>query len=187
MADFDTDFNFMMTNEDSTQAHALVPDAPGTWAGVTGAKTWQGAWAISGINSKAFPADFAAVAALPQNQRGPAVEKFYETRFWNTWEGSLSDAVAERVLDTAVNRGGVNGVKVLQTAVNACGGSLTVDGRWGPATVTAANTCDQDALLAALRTARLADYQAVVAANPSDARYLGTADQPGPWWIRALK
>ena len=187
MADFDTDFNFMMTDEDSTQAHALVPDAPGTWAVVAGAKTWQGAWAISGINSKAFPADFAAIAALPQNQRGPAVELFYETLFWNTWEGSLSDAIAERVLDTAVNRGGVNGVKVLQMAVNACGGSLTVDGRWGPATVAAANACDQDALLAALRAARLADYQAVVAANPSDAQYLGTAEAPGPWWIRALK
>ena len=187
MADFDTDFNFMMTDEDSTQAHALVPDAPGTWVVVAGAKMWQGAWAISGINSKAFPADFAVIAALPQVQRGPAVEKFYETLFWNTWEGALSDAIAERVLDTAVNRGGVNGVKVLQMAVNACGGSLTVDGHWGPATVAAANACDQDALLAALRAARLADYQAVVAANPSDAQYLGTAEAPGPWWIRALK
>ena len=188
MADFDVDYNFMMTNEDAAQAHALVPDAPGQWVtGADGARAWQGAWAISGINSAAFPAQFAAIVAIPQTGRGPAIEAFYEAQFWNTYEGQLQDPIAERVLDTAVNRGATSGVKVLQRAVNACGGTLIVDGRWGPLTVAAANACNQTALLAALRAARLADYQAVVAANPALALYLGTAEAPGPWWIRSQR
>lgn len=187
MANFDTDYNFMMVDEDAAQAHALVPDEPGQWAVVNGVKTWQGAWAISGVNSAAWPAQFAAIAALPQAERGPAVEAFYEQRFWTTAEAALEDPIAERVLDTAVNRGTKAAVMDLQRAVNACGGTLGVDGNLGPLTVAAANACDQGALLTALRTARLADYQAVVAANQQLARFLGTAQAPGPWWIRSQR
>ena len=52
MADFETDYEFMIANEDRTQAHAIVPDAP------------PGAYAISGINSAAYPAQFKAIAAI---------------------------------------------------------------------------------------------------------------------------
>lgn len=161
MADFDTDFQFLMNNEDRTQSHAIVPDAP------------PGAFAISGINSAAFPSQFAAIAAIPQAQRGPAVKNFYHAEFFNKWEAQLSDPVEERILDAMVNEGPMTGVKDLQNAINSVSGSGTVvvDGGWGPATVAAANACDQLALVAAIQAVRKARYVAIVAAHPEDSQY----------------
>ena len=175
MADFDTDYRYMEHNEDGAGLHQIVSDDP------------PGAHAISGINSAAYPEEYAAVAALPQSQRGPAVEDFYRVHVWHQFENQLSDVIAERVLDMAVNSGPVTGVKVLQNAIYSLNPNQTVDGVWGPATIQAANACDQDKLLAALRTARLQHYKAIVAKHPGKAKYLGTEQNPGPWWIRALQ
>jgi lysozyme family protein len=175
MADFHTDYQYMEANEDRAQLHAIVPDAP------------PGAHAISGINSAAYPEDFARIAAIPQAQRGPAVEDFYRIHFWNEFEGQLSDQIAERVLDEAVNAGPGTGVRVLQKAINLTGGNVIVDGAWGPATISAANLCDQTRLLNSFRQARLQHYKDIAAADPSKASYLGTEQHPGPWWIRALQ
>jgi lysozyme family protein len=161
MADFDVDYKFLMSHEDPTQAHKITPDAP------------PGAYVISGINSAAFPSQFAAIAAIPQDQRGSAVENFYQTEFFNKWEAQLSDPVEERILDAMVNEGPVTGVKDLQNAINSVSGAGTVavDGQWGPATVAAANACAQDALVAAIRATRKARYIAIVAAHPEDSKY----------------
>jgi lysozyme family protein len=56
--------------------------------------------------------------------------------------------------------------------VNTLGGSLTVDGGWGPMTVAAANAANQAALVQAFIAARVAHYQAIAAANPADQVYL---------------
>ena len=161
MADFQTAYNFMMKHEDPTQAHAITPDDP------------PGSHVISGINSAAFPAQFATIAAIPQAQRGPAVESFYKTTFFNNWEAQLSDPVEERILDAMVNEGPATGVKDLQNAINSVSGAATVatDGQWGPATVAAANACDQNALVAAIQATRKARYKAIVAAHPQDSQY----------------
>jgi hypothetical protein len=187
MADWETDFEFLMKDEDRAQAHAIVQDAPNIYkTNASGNQVRVGAYALSGINSAAYPEDFATIAALPQAERGPAVDAFYKKNFFNKWEAQLSDPVEERILSHMVNRGPVAGVKVLQTAVDNLGGGIAVDGAWGPATVAAANACDQDALVEAVRSARLADYEALVARNPADAIYLGTEANPGPWRLRAL-
>ena len=166
MADFQTDFDFMIKNEDPTQAHKINPDA--CPAGCPGP-----CYAISGINSGVFPSQFAAIAALPQDQRGPAVENFYQTEFFNKWEAQLSDPVEKRILDAMVNEGPGTGIKDLQNAINSVSGpgTVTVDGGWGPATVAAANACDQDALVAAIQATRKARYIAIVAAHPEDSKY----------------
>jgi lysozyme family protein len=155
VADFETDYTFMMANEDAAQAHAVVADAP------------PGAHAISGINSAAYPADFARIAAIPQAQRGSAVEQFYRDNFWNRYAAQLSDKVEERELDMAVNGGPGTAVMELQMAINALGGEVAVDGVWGPATVAAANACDQDALKQAFAVVRVAHYRDIVARNPA--------------------
>jgi lysozyme family protein len=161
MADFQEAESFLMHNEDANLAHAIVPDAP------------PGAHAISGINSVAYPKEYADIAAIPQAQRGSAVDSFYQIHFWNKWEGQLiSQAVADRVYDFAVNAGPGTAVKVFQTAINTIGGNITVDGGWGPSTVEAANACDPTALIEAFKTERDNRYVAIAKANPSLAKYL---------------
>ena len=71
MASFDIAFDWMIVNEDANLQYASVPDVGGQ--------------AISGINSNSFPEQFAAIAAIPQAQRGPAVRQFYLSEFWNAW------------------------------------------------------------------------------------------------------
>ncbi len=174
MANFEVDYQFMIANEDRTQAHACVPDScPLGCAGPC--------YAISGVNSGAFPKQFAIIAALPQAQRGPAVEQFYQEEFFNKYEAQLSDQVAERVLDTMVNNGPMTGVRLLQEAVNTLGGALAVDGAWGAKTVAASNACDQGELVTAFQARRAALYRAIVTAHPEDAAY------EAGWLARAAK
>jgi hypothetical protein len=166
MADFAAAFQWAMQFEDPLMACAQVPDAAP--AGAAGP-----CYAISGINSGAWPGQFAAIAALPQGGRAAAVEAFYQAEFWNSWLAQLvSDDVAKRVFDFGVNAGSGTSVRTLQQAVNAVGGSLTVDGGWGPLTLAAANAAASAALVAAFIQARVAHYEAIAAANPADAAYL---------------
>lgn len=162
MASFDVAFQWTMDFEDPERAYKAVPDAP------------SGAHAISGINSAAFPSDFARINVIPQAERAPAVESFYRLRFWSPWlEQIQSDEVAKRVFDSEFNMGEGTGVKLLQMAVeNVSGVSMGVDGLWGPATLHGANTCDPDMLCSAFRTVRQQHYRNIVLKNPADARYL---------------
>ncbi len=161
MADFQTCFEWMLDNEDARRAYARVPDAP------------PGAFAISGINSAAFPSDFAAIEAIPQAQRGPSIKRFYEVHFWNNWFSQLlSDDLAKRVFDAAVNMGAGTAIRLLQTAANALGGALTVDGGWGTLTLTAANSANSAALIATFIEAREDHYREIVRNNPADEKYL---------------
>jgi uncharacterized protein YdbL (DUF1318 family) len=166
MADFEIAFRWTMQFEDALLRCQQVPDtAP---AGVAGP-----CFAISGINSGAWPAQFARIAALPQKDRPGAVEGFYRAQFWNQWLAQLAaDDVAKRVFDFSVNAGTGTAVKTLQQAVNALGGSLKVDGRWGALTLAAANAAEPGALVAAFTRARAAHYQAIAAANPASAAYV---------------
>ena len=127
-------------------------------------------FAISGINSAAFPQEFAAIAALPQSQRQPMVRAFYLTHFWNSWYAQLnSDEVSKRVFDTAVNMGPGTAVKLLQQAL---GPPVARDGEWGPATLQAANSASSDTLVAAFRRARICHYSVIAENNPADEKFL---------------
>jgi lysozyme family protein len=171
MSDFSTCYSWMLANEDAAHAYATVPDAP------------PGAEAISGINSVAFPSEFAAINAIPQAQRGSAVENFYETCFWNQWIAQVaSNDVAKRVFDAMVNMGPSTACRLLQAAVNTrTQPQIATDGNWGPATVAAANACDPVALMGAFIAARVQHYRDIVAANPNDQQYLAA------WLARTSK
>jgi type VI secretion system secreted protein VgrG len=71
----------------------------------------------------------------------------------------------------------------LQQAVNSftLSNPLVVDGEWGPKTVAATNACNPLTLVAAFQQQRVAYYQAIVAANPSKAKFLAA------WIARAQK
>jgi lysozyme family protein len=166
VADFNIAFQWVMKSEDAQMACAVVPDA--TPAGCSGP-----CYAISGINSGMWPAEFASISALAQGSRLSEVQAFYQAHFWNEWFAQLaSDELAKRVFDFSVNGGLGTAVKTLQQAVNALGGNLTVDGGWGPRTLAAANATDQAELVQAFIAARVAHYRAIAAANPADAQYL---------------
>lgn len=168
MADWNVCFNWMMDNEDRQRRYQTVPDPP------------PGAQAISGINSHSYPEAFAQIDALPQSERGSQVEHFYRVTFWNKWFDQLtSDDLAKRVLDAAVNMGPVTAVRILQQAIGA-----TIDGTWGPDTVAKANADDN--AVPEFQIQRLAHYQQIVQNDPSKAQFLGTADNPGAWWTRAV-
>ena len=179
MADWNTAYNWMMDNEDAARACAQVPDA--CPSGVAGP-----CHAISGINSGAWPAEFAAIKAVKRAGREPLVQQFYQNHFWNRWFAQLnSDDICKRIFDFAVNAGSSTSVRCLQQAVNsllAAGETqLAEDGGWGPKTLGAANAADPAALVSAFQTERVAYYQAIVAADPAKAKYLAA------WIARARK
>jgi lysozyme family protein len=168
---FEDDYEFMMDNEDKNQLHAIVPDAP------------PGAHAISGINSAAFPKQFAAIATIPQAQRGPAVEQFYQAEFGNQWIAQITSAdLQERVFDTAVNSGMGTAVKILQGAINTEPSvidktvPIPVDGIWGPLTVAAANACGTW-LVPAFEQARVSHLRKYDANSPYLAQLIARAEK----------
>lgn len=171
MSQFTPALNFVLDNEDFHRKYANVPDAP------------PGAYAISGINSSAYPEQYARIAAAPQAQRSPLIGDFYLTEFWTPLGAAgLNDQdTANRVLDQAVNGGLKTGGLLLQIAANACGASLVVDGSIGAHTLDVVNSLDSGKLLSAFKAARVNHYRAIAAHNPDDLKYL-------PEWLsRASK
>ena len=184
MANFDVAFQWLISDEDAANLHSIEPDKCPKGCALTQC------FAISGINSGAFPGEYDAIAALAQSERGLAVEQFYQAHFWNTWYAQLtSDEVAKRVFDASVNCGQRAAIEILQRAINsialkmAAPGSylLIIDGGWGPHTVESANALDPAGLVPAFCAERVLHYEAIVAANPEDAQYLAE------WTARALK
>ena len=171
MSDFLPAYNFMMDNEDGARAYKQVPDVGGS--------------AISGINSHDYPTEFAAIAAIPQSERGLEVEKFYRASFWNKWFEQLpSQDLANRVFDASVNMGPGTAVRLLQEAVNNFRKvlpSITVDGAWGPITIDVVNNCWTEKFVISFQQVRAAYYLRIVDADPSKARYLHA------WLARASK
>jgi len=164
MADFDPCYEFMMDNEDAGRKYACVPDAP------------VGAFAISGINSVAFPEDFARIKAAPQAERGPLVKDFYRARLWNAWLEQLNNEdLAARVFDAAVNMGAGTAVRLLQYAVGA-----TSDSKWGPQTVGRANAWGAGAV-DSFKSQRRHYYEEIIKANPVKQVYATV------WFARAAK
>ena len=159
MANFQTCFSFVLPNEDTDPprfeivadpVHGVDPDAE----------------ALSGINSHFWPSQFRLIAALPQDQRGPAVATFYEANFWNRWFAGLnSNRIAAMTLDAAVNQGEGWAVRFLQGASNA-----VVDGAWGPNTLARANASNLDDQVAKFIALRQSRYRQV--GGPSLAGWL---------------
>ena len=169
MADFPTCYAFVLPNEDFTPPRfEAIPDPT---------PTDPTAGAISGINSAAFPAQFARIAAiLPPAARAAAVESFYESTYWNGWIRQLQNAIAMRVMDAEVNHGAGVGVRLLQRACNALeaapGAMLVVDGLWGPFTVEDTNAANLVRLVQMFRVARVSFLREAALTDPIVAKDL---------------
>lgn len=125
----------------------------------------------AGINSEAFPADFAAITALPIAERPAAVSAFYQRTYWNKYIAQVnSNPVAMSVMDAEVNEGIGVGVELVQGAVNEtlAKDDLIVDGVWGPRTLAGINSCTPSDLVPAFQQLRVARYRKIVEDNPSE-------------------
>ena len=174
MSQFPPALDYVLNFEDAARSYANVPDV--------------GGYAIAGINSKSWPASYAAILACEQSSRGPMVATFYQNSFWTPMKlgGLDSQDLANRVLDAGVNMGIGTAIKLMQNAANLLKpGLVEVDGANGPNTLAAVNSLEPEAILAAFRSLRLGHYQEIVDNDSSKAVYLGTAQKPGPWWRRA--
>ena len=92
MAQFSDALNFTLNFEDRNRTYSENIDN-------------NGGRVIAGINSKSFPQDEAAIAALPQSQRAAAVSFFYYSKFWTPLQagGLESQDVANRYFDCSVD------------------------------------------------------------------------------------
>lgn len=169
MSQFAPALNFVLDHEDRNREYAIVRDA--------------GGFAIAGVNSRAWRTAYNNIAGMPQSQRAAAVANFYQTEFWNVMRlgGLTSQDLANRVLDCGVNCGLYTATKMLQSAANALGASLGVDGILGPVSLGAINGIDPERMLAAYRQARLEHYEEIVKLNPANAVYLPA------WKARAME
>ena len=154
MSDFSKCLRYVLSNEDSTGACKTVPDSP------------EGCFAISGVNSRSWPSEFAAINALPQDKRLPAVVSFYERRYWTpNVEGITSNNIAAYLLDASVNQGTGTAVRMLQNALRAIGEPVEVDGLLGINTRLAVNSVPVDRLLNAFMIERIGSYKAIGGPN----------------------
>ena len=100
----------------------------------------------------------------------------YQRDFWQTSWDQLDKRVAAKVFDISVNCGLVWGPKILQRALG-----VSDDGIVGPATIAAANKTDTDTLLQAMCDQMEKHYEAIVAANPGDQKFLNGWESRASW------
>jgi lysozyme family protein len=161
MSDFDLAIGPLLEHE----GEALVADDHGR-----GPSKW-------GITLKTLQeSDPDADADTVKNLTRDDAEDFYGVEFWDKHSiGQIEDqAVANKVLDLAVNMGPGTAIGLLQKAL-----AVTQDGVIGPVTAGKANQVPPDLLLASLREAAKAHYQRIVKSHPEYAACL-------PGWLKRL-
>jgi lysozyme family protein len=146
--------------------------------GYSNRKSDRGGETYAGITRKNFPtwAGWTIVDAhkplkqdevINDTQLQSSVKVFYNANFWNrcNLDGCDSQEVANFIYDWYVNSGG-NAIKHVQRVLG-----ITEDGVCGPKTIQAANAYQGD-LLPLLIAERIAYYNAIVAADPTQKGFL---------------
>lgn len=120
-----------------------------------------------GISKRSYPN--VNIKALT---RDDAIAIYYRD-FWckGPYEDLADAALASKVFNTAVNAGQSRAIKLLQQAANAQGAKLVVDGLAGPKTIAAINAMHGPSVLQSYREAQAAFYLAIIARDPSQAKF----------------
>jgi lysozyme family protein len=117
------------------------------------------------VQSSGYKPD--ADEAFIQNLGTAEASAIYQTYFWNRYSvGSIGDqSLANKVFDLTVNMGPA-ALKLLQSAVNGCGGECAVDGVLGPISLAQINALDPVKLLAEFKAVAAGRYRQIAANNP---------------------
>jgi lysozyme family protein len=117
------------------------------------------------VQSSGYKPD--ADEAFIQNLGTPEASAIYQTYFWNRYSlGSIGDQdLANKAFDLTVNMGPA-ALRLLQSAVNACGGQCAVDGVLGPISFAQINALDPVKLLAEFKTLAAGRYTQIATNNP---------------------
>jgi lysozyme family protein len=118
-----------------------------------------------GISKKAYPN--LDIKNLTEDQ----AKEIYRRDYWR-YDGIQNQDVATKVFDMAVNMGPPTAHRLLQMALNALGHGVTVDGVFGPQTLSATNGVDPGGLLQELRAQAAVRYADIVLGNPSERTFL---------------
>lgn len=115
-----------------------------------------------GISKRSYPR--LDIKALTREQ---AVE-IYHRDYWvdNRYCDLVSDGLAAKVLDIAVNVGAKRANKWLQESARDCGFNVTVDGVMGPRTVAAVNGCDTASVMVGFVARAYRHYRKLSFAKP---------------------
>lgn len=159
MSQFLPALQFTLNWEDPKREYESVPD--------------NGGFAIGGVNSRAWPENYAQINTALPAERPLLVYNFYEGNFWDPIKigGLALQELANRVFDEGVNANPEVSIKLLQQSINLLKNDLTIDGFLGPLTLEAANDMNSDSILAAFRTQRLDYYKKIIVAYPQFEKY----------------
>jgi lysozyme family protein len=95
----------------------------------------------------------------------------YARNYWR-FDDVLSQAVATKVFDMAVNMGFGTAVRLAQEALNSVGADISEDGVYGPETERCLNAMGQTRLLQALCQVSEERYREIVLFRPLSKKYL---------------
>ncbi len=128
---------------------------------------WEG-WKIVDDHKSwmAFPESLATDLRLE-----PLVIKFYRDEFWK-YGGLVSQKLANKVFDAAVNMDSPNAHRILQRALRQVGFKVKVDGAFGPKTLRAANSANLQKLLLEFRAYACVYYAKIVARKPKQVKWI---------------
>lgn len=100
-------------------------------------------------------------------------KQIYRSKYWlPAYDTIASQAVANKVFDSAVNMGHSQAHKNLQRALHHFGKNVDIDGVIGPATISATNGMVPDSLLAEIRAQQCLFYVGLVLSDSNKGVFL---------------
>lgn len=101
-------------------------------------------------------------------------EEAYKKYFWDKYrlDDLTSDKKALVIFDAAVNHGIPNTTAMVQKAIDACGETITVDGKFGPKTFSLIESLDEDVFIESFLNIRSKFYNRIVEKNPTQSKFL---------------
>jgi lysozyme family protein len=170
MADINAAIEVVLKQEDSTLS-GVITNIPSDMGGMT-------RFGITLASAKGLAAQGFFTAAVPTDRALIMAQAWYAKNYAAPLylDQINSQGVATALLSYAVNQEGAGGagraVKLLQEAIASLGDDIVADGVMGPATVAAINHLSAQDELKAYGGLEQEFYDAIVAANPSQAKFI---------------